>query len=46
MAAAIAAAAMLWALICWNPRGRRQWYLAAAMMAFVTCYYFLFVHRR
>jgi len=45
IAASIPAAAMLWALLCWNPKGRRQWYLAAAMMVYVACYYFLFVRR-
>src|SRR5207237_439625 len=43
VAAAIPAAAMLWTLICWTPRGRRQWYLAAGMIVYVACYYFLFV---
>jgi hypothetical protein len=41
--AAIPAAVMLWTLICWTPRGRRQWYVAAGMIAYVVFYYVLFV---
>jgi hypothetical protein len=26
-----------------DPEGRRQWFLAAAMMAYVGCYYLVFV---
>ncbi len=46
VAAAVPAAAMLWILIAWTPRGRRQWLLAAAMMAYIGCYYFLLVRGR
>ena len=46
VAAAIPAAVMLWTLICWNPKGRRQWLLTGAMLAYVACYYFLFVRGR
>jgi len=41
--AALPAAVMLWGLISWTPRGRREWFLAAAMMAYIVYYYFIFV---
>ncbi len=44
--AAIPAAVMLWALIVWNPKNRKQWLLAAAFALYITGYYFLFVYRR
>jgi hypothetical protein len=44
--AAVPAAVMLWILLAWNPRGRRQWFVAAAMMIYIAGYYWLFVRGR
>lgn len=44
--AAIPAAVMLWTLLAWNPKGRRQWFVAAAMMAYIAGYYWVFVRGR
>jgi len=44
--AAIPAAVMLWTLLAWNPKTRRQWLLAAAFAIYIAGYYFLFIYRR
>jgi hypothetical protein len=44
--AAIPAAVLLWTLLAWNPRGRRQWLVAAAMMVYIAAYYWVFVRGR
>jgi hypothetical protein len=41
--AGVPAALMLWILIVWNPKGRRQWLIAAALMIYVGGYFWLFV---
>ncbi len=46
VAASIPAAVMLWAILWWTPKGRRQWFLAAAMIAYLACYYLIFVRHR
>lgn len=44
--AALPAAVMLWTLLAWNPKGRRQWFVAAAMMLYIVGYYWVFVRGR
>jgi hypothetical protein len=44
--ASIPAAVMLWTLLAWNPKGRRQWLIAAAMMVYIAAYYWVFVRGR
>jgi hypothetical protein len=44
--ASVPAAVMLWVLLVWNPRGRRPWFVAAAMMIYIAAYYWLFVRGR
>ena len=44
--AAIPAAVMVWALLVWDPKGRRQWLIAAGMMIYVAGYYLVFVRGR
>jgi hypothetical protein len=46
VATAIPAAVMVWTLLAWNPKGRRQWLIAAAMMVYIAGYYWVFVRRR
>jgi hypothetical protein len=41
--AAIPAAVMLWVLLAWNPKGRRQWLVAVAMAVYIAGYYWMFV---
>ena len=40
--AAIPAAVMVWTLLCWTPKGRKQWILAAVMAAYIAVYYVVF----
>jgi hypothetical protein len=44
--AAIPAALMLWTLLAWNPKTRRQCLLAGAFAIYIAGYYFLFLDRR
>jgi hypothetical protein len=44
--AAIPAAVMLWTLLAWNPKGRRQWVIAAVMMVYIAGYYWVFIRGR
>ena len=44
--AAIPAAVMLWVLLVWNPKGRRQWSVVAAMVVYIAGYYWVFVRHR
>ncbi len=41
--AAIPAAVMLWILLAWHPKGRRQSLIAVAMILYIAGYYWLFV---
>jgi hypothetical protein len=41
--AAIPAAIMLWTLLAWDPKGRRQWFVATGMMFYIAGYYWVFI---
>lgn len=41
--AAIPAAVMLWGLLAWTPRSKKQWILAGGMAIYVALYYLLFI---
>jgi hypothetical protein len=41
--AAVPAAFMLWGLLAWTPKSRKQWLIAVGMAIYIAIYYIIFI---